>query len=105
MDREEGRKEHISGPGCVDGRGYSGHWISLEEMNGCRAAQFLLLNGPDWRPESDDQDFELESQVFLTGIADGSPDLAPLAGLFSVRHASAIVPANQRTSDVSTYMD
>jgi hypothetical protein len=54
-------------------------------MKGCRAIQCLLQKGADWQPEPDDQDFELDSKVFLTGIGDGSPDFEPLVTL-PVRH-------------------
>jgi hypothetical protein len=101
-DREDGRKEHIAGPNCVDGRGYSGHRISLEEMNGCRAVQCLLLKKIDWKPEPSDQDFELNSKVFLTGIGDGSPDLAPLTSLSPVRHVSANLPTHNPTWGISS---
>ena len=79
-------KEHIAGPGCGSGLGYTGHRISLEEMKGCRAVQCLVRKGSGWKPEPDDQDFELESNYFLTGIGDGSPDEAPLENIKPVRH-------------------
>ena len=85
----EGEKlilEHIPGPDCKCTSGYSGHRISLEEMKGCRAIQALIPKGPDWSPEPDDQEFELESNYFLTGIGDGSPDESPLEDIRPVRH-------------------
>lgn len=61
-------KEHVAGPGCASGLGYSGHRITVEEMRDVRKTQCLLEKGVDWEPEADDQDFELESNYFLTGI-------------------------------------
>ncbi|KAN0104636.1 hypothetical protein V8E51_010381 [Hyaloscypha variabilis] len=84
--RNENRQEHVAGPGCVDGRGYSGHRISMEEMKGCRAVQCLLVKKHDWEPEPDDHSFELDSKVFLTGLGDGSPDMSPLTNLSPRRH-------------------
>lgn len=73
-------------------------------MEGCRAIQCLLLKRPDWNPESDDQDFELDGRVFLTGIGDGSPDLSPLESISPVRHVSAtlvlIVPTRVPQSKI-----
>jgi hypothetical protein len=43
IEREGGEFEHVAGPGCVCGQGYSGHRILLEEMKGCRALQCLVL--------------------------------------------------------------
>ena len=95
-DREGNRRgEHLTGPGCVSGNGYSGHRVSLAEMKGCRAVQCLVKKDADWIPEEDDQDFELEGDYFLTGIGDGSPDVAPLEDIEPVRHGvSRIYIAN-----------
>ena len=78
--------EHIAGPGCTSIRGYNGWRISLEEMEGCRAAQALVPKDhvENWKPEDDDQDFELESE-FLSGIGDGPPIWAPMDNM-NVRH-------------------
>ena len=78
--------EHIPRPGCESYLGYSGHRISLEEMKGCRAIQALAVKGPNWSPEPDDQAFEFESNYFLTGIGDGSPDISPLTVINPIRH-------------------
>jgi streptomycin 6-kinase len=43
IEREGGDFEHVAGPGCVCGQGYSGHRILLEKMKGCRALQCLVL--------------------------------------------------------------
>jgi hypothetical protein len=65
--------EHIAGPKCFDDRGYNGHNISAEEMKGCTTYQFLAYKSSDWHPESDDEEWEERSQVFLTGIGDRFP--------------------------------
>src|SRR6187402_1668478 len=74
VPHEGGGPEHVAGPGCYSGQGYSAYRISVEEMNGSRAIQCILQKGDDWKPEEDDQDFELEGKYFLTGVGDGSPD-------------------------------
>ena len=86
LDGEGDLGEHLSGPGCTSRQGYSGQRISLDEMKGCRAVQCILKKGKDWLPEPDDQDFELESDYFLTGVGDGSPDEAPLRDIKPERH-------------------
>ena len=63
----------------------------MDEMKGCRAVQCLLLKKLSWEPEPGDQDFELDSRVFLTGIGNGSPDLAPLESLSPIRHVGTIL--------------
>ena len=79
--------EHLAGPGCISESGYTGHRISLAEMKGCRAIQCLLKKDANyWTPESDDQDFEVEGDYFLTGVGDGSPDEAPLDNIQPARH-------------------
>lgn len=76
----------MAGPGCIRKLGYSGYQISVEEMKGCRAVQCLMKKGSGWRAEADDQDFELESNYFLTGLGDGSPDESPLMDIIPARH-------------------
>lgn len=95
-DREGNRPgEHLAGPGCVSGNGYSGHRVSFVEMKGCRAIQCLVKKDADWILEEDDLDFELEGDYFLTGIGDGSSDVAPLEDIEPVRHGiSSIYIAN-----------
>ncbi len=78
--------EHIAGFGCISNRGYSGQRISLGEMTGCRAVQCLIKKEAEWQPEPGDQDFELESDYFLSGFGNGSPDVAPLENIMPVRH-------------------
>ena len=78
--------EHIAGPGCISENGYSGHRISVAEMKGCRAVQCLVTKDVNWVPEDDDQDFEVEVGLFLTGIGDGSPDEVLLEDIEPVTH-------------------
>jgi hypothetical protein len=68
--------EHIAGPDCEDTQGYKEHSISLDEMRTCTAVQCLMEKRSqtrdwisDWTPESDDEDFEAESNYFLSGLA------------------------------------
>ena len=61
-------QEHIAGPHCAHPGGYSGHRISVEEMDGCSRVQCLVPKDDSWRPEPDDQDFELRGRCFLSGI-------------------------------------
>ncbi|KAL5042866.1 hypothetical protein BDW71DRAFT_132314 [Aspergillus fruticulosus] len=74
--------EHIAGPGCIANMGeYKGTHISLDEMRGCRTAQFLVAKEGDemaalnlnWEPEADDMAFESESEYFLSGLCDDLP--------------------------------
>jgi hypothetical protein len=55
-------------------------------MKGCGDVQCLVLKPPSWRTEPDDQQFEIESDYFLTGVGDGSPDGGPLGDITPVRH-------------------
>jgi len=95
---DDDRLEHLVGPGCTSDRGYSGHRISVEEMKGCKDVQCVMKkiaatgdNGEMWSPEPDDQDFELTSEYFLTGVGnitniryfDGQP---ATQHLYPVRH-------------------
>jgi len=102
MGAHDSGTEHLPTTGCVFDRGYNGHRISLEEMKGCRAVQSLLrkeatrfLNGQEWKAEPDDEDFELQSNYFLTGVGDGSPDESDLENLTPVRHGiNSYYPCN-----------
>ena len=78
--------EHIAGHNCISVRGYSGHRISLAEMKGCRAVQWLVRKDVDWMPESDDENFETEGNYVLTGIGDGPTPWMPLENSYPVRH-------------------
>lgn len=65
--------EHIAGPNCFDDRGYNGHNISAAEMKGCTTYQCLAYKMSSWTPDSDDQEWENDSECFLTGIGDRFP--------------------------------
>ena len=91
VDREPRELQHLAGPGCASVTGYSGYRISIEEMQGCRAVQVLAKKEEGWQPEADDESFEVESQFFLTGIGDGSPDSTALQGIRPARHGLSIV--------------
>lgn len=81
--------EHIAGPGCIHGLGYSGHEITVEEMRGCQTAQALVRKPkmPKSEPVSsnedsdkydfeslpDDEDFERTGEFFLTGLSKAVP--------------------------------
>ncbi len=93
-DYDDREGEHLAGPGCVSESGYSGHRISLIEMKGCRAVQCLVKKDANWIPESDDLDFEIEGDYFLTGVSDGSPDEGPLENIEPVRHAVSSININ-----------
>lgn len=99
----EGTFEHIAGPRCISTSGYSGWRISVEEMQGCRAVQALILKDAEWTPEPDDQDFELEGGYFLSGVGDGSPDEAPLEDLKAVRHGADSVWISDAYDEVRDY--
>ncbi|KAH6673362.1 hypothetical protein B0J14DRAFT_700373 [Halenospora varia] len=69
--RRERGMEHIAGPGGICKEGYSGHRISVEEMKECHAIQCLAKDEDgNYKTESDEQDFERESNYFLTGVGD-----------------------------------
>ncbi|KAF7190902.1 hypothetical protein HII31_08061 [Pseudocercospora fuligena] len=61
--------EHIAGPNCSY-NAYSGHYISADEMRGCRTFQCLIRKPPGWKPDENDEAFEHSSQYFLSGISD-----------------------------------
>lgn len=94
--------EHLPSPSCTFASGYNGHRISAEEMKGCRANQCLakksftlVSNQKEWEPEDDDQDFELESDYFLTGAGEGSDAESDVEQITPVRHGvERIYPAN-----------
>lgn len=56
-------------------------------MNGCHAIQCLAEDEDgNYGTESDEQDFERESNYFLTGVGDGNPDGGELEELSPERH-------------------
>ena len=103
--------EHIAGHNCISLRGYSGHRISLAEMEGCRAVQWLVRKDADWMPESDDEDFETDGNYFLTGIGDGPTPSAPLENSYPVRHGITsinnghYVKCPNRISEIGIFAD
>jgi hypothetical protein len=74
--------------------------MPIEEIRGCRSVQCLLLKKHDWEPEPDDQDFERDSRVFLTGVGGATPDSNSI-GLSPQRHVSTILTALIRISETS----
>lgn len=80
--------EHIAGPNCQNRGGYNPFEISAEEMRGCKTIQCLCMKDQHWRPAPDDEDFEVSSKYFLTGLSDHMPsrDVAS-PGLFPSRHS------------------
>ncbi|KAM0802346.1 hypothetical protein BDR22DRAFT_803521, partial [Usnea florida] len=76
---------HIADLDCICLRGYSGHQISLAEMKGCRAVQYLVRKDVDWQPESDDEAFVIDGTSFLSGISDGPTPRTPLENSYPVR--------------------
>lgn len=69
--------EHIAGPNCEDTQSYNGNHISAEEMRTCTTVQCLVEKTsqmrdwlPEWESEPNDEDFETESNYFLSGLGD-----------------------------------
>jgi hypothetical protein len=79
--------EHIAGPSCRDERGYNGYAISAAEMKHSTTYQMLAYKPPSWKPEADDQEWEEDSECFLTGIGDRFPsrDMAS-PNVYPARH-------------------
>jgi hypothetical protein len=71
--KEGEEMEHIAGPECGDDHGYNGCHISAEEMRGCCTLQCLVHKNDNWTPEPDDQEWELHSDYFLSGLSDQMP--------------------------------
>ncbi|KAL2831471.1 hypothetical protein BDW59DRAFT_169731 [Aspergillus cavernicola] len=74
--------EHIPGLTCPEANAYSGHAISLEEMRGCRTAQFLVHKDAGkgrWKPDGLHEPWEIAEDWFLSGVCDGitSRDCGP----------------------------
>ncbi|KAJ5779354.1 hypothetical protein N7457_007074, partial [Penicillium paradoxum] len=66
--------EHIPGPTCAEANAYSGYVISLEEMRGCRTAQFLVHKDAavgGWTPDGLNEPWEISEDWFLSGVCDG----------------------------------
>lgn len=85
--------EHIGGPDCDMMNGYSGHNISLEEMRACNTVQCLVLKGGGfvqdaYEPQSDDEDFERESEYFLTGLGEMLGSVESYSPVYPIRHGA-----------------
>lgn len=82
--------EHIPGPECTQNGGYNGHRISVEAMKGCQELQCLVLKPDDWTPQTDDEEFEISSSYFLSGLSDYMPS-RDIGGpeVFPVRHGES----------------
>lgn len=65
--------EHLAGPGCFHHSGYSGYKISADQVRGCTTSQCLVRKDANWKPEKGDQDFELTSDYFLSGLSNYMP--------------------------------
>ena len=83
--------QHVAGPECTSVSGYSGHRISMEEMKGCRALQALVKKGQGWEPEDDDEDFEIEGELYLSGISERGPERAWAENIRPARHGYDIM--------------
>lgn len=60
--------EHLAGPGCNHPRGYNGNNITAEEMFGACTVQCLVQKDGSWRADPNDEEFELSSDYFLSGL-------------------------------------
>ncbi|KAF7859462.1 uncharacterized protein EAF02_010910 [Botrytis sinoallii] len=69
----ENKFTHLPGPKCSGSKAYNGNLITAQEMRGCTTAQCLVYKDHDWSPSPDDEDFELEGDVFLSGLGDHVP--------------------------------
>ncbi|OCK80677.1 hypothetical protein K432DRAFT_38253 [Lepidopterella palustris CBS 459.81] len=65
--------EHLAGPNCIHARGHNGCKITAAQMKGCDTIQCLVRKPPNWTPEPDDQDWELTSNYFLSGLSGHMP--------------------------------
>ncbi|KAL9563836.1 hypothetical protein ACKAV7_012008 [Fusarium commune] len=83
--------EHIAGPECDHPRAYNGHRISAEAMRGCRVFQCLVRKPNDWRPEPDDELFEISGEFFLSGLSDHMPsrEFGSTLTVFPARHGES----------------
>ncbi|KAM0258757.1 hypothetical protein ACHAPA_011077 [Fusarium lateritium] len=65
--------EHVPGPDCANESAYHGNSISVEAMRGCNVLQCLVRKSDDWRPEPDDEPFEISGALFLSGLCENMP--------------------------------
>ncbi|TGO21585.1 hypothetical protein BPAE_0211g00050 [Botrytis paeoniae] len=82
----ENKFTHLPGPKCSGSKAYNGNFITAQEMRHCTTAQCLVYKDSNWSPSPDDEDFELEGDVFLSGLGDHVPS----------RDMSYVVPPNTR---------
>jgi len=71
----ENEWEHIAGPRCENVMGYSGHRITVEEMQGCGTLQCLVRKFERQESGVDDKDgdWEVDSDWYLSGLSDYMP--------------------------------
>lgn len=64
--------EHIAGPRCVQAGAYTANSLSMVEMQGCTTAQALCLKSETEQvlQETDDEPWERDGKLFLSGIGD-----------------------------------
>ncbi|KAM0170132.1 hypothetical protein ACHAPC_008177 [Botrytis cinerea] len=58
--------EHIAGPNCVFGGGYSGHRISVAQMKDMRLSRYIIKKPENISEEEDAPDYEKCSDYFIT---------------------------------------
>ncbi|RGP76878.1 hypothetical protein FLONG3_4961 [Fusarium longipes] len=72
-DIPEDEWEHIPGLNCSEHGAYNGHRISIAAMKGCNTFQCLVRKPKDWKPQPDDEEFEVKGECFLSGLGDDMP--------------------------------
>lgn len=92
--------EHGGVLGCEDRVGGDAREISMDfsspaedkanrvtMMQGCNQVQCLARKRGGWRPETDDEDFELDAKIcFLTGVSTSPPNEWEVEEFQPVRH-------------------
>ncbi|KAI7439664.1 hypothetical protein KC336_g2610 [Hortaea werneckii] len=79
--------EHLAGPECTSTAGYTGHKISVQEMQHVISCQCLAEKRDGWISEPGDRDFEVEAErCFLTGSSRGGVYRYDVRRLAPVRH-------------------
>jgi hypothetical protein len=84
--------EHIAGVDCNQSNGFNGNAISAEEMRLCNTSQYIVNKDSsnhrdlDSTSESDDEDFERESNYLLSGLADRTDGLEGDCTVYPLRH-------------------
>lgn len=93
---------HLAGPHCRSKVAYNGHFITAQEMRGCNTSQCLKWKTGDWAQVPDDEEFEREGRIFLTGLCDRV--LPPNRGNFRAeppRHGFSQLQADDKPTRVS----